>query len=103
MNVNVRGALVTTRSDVQPIDVPFGVKDKTYKARIETMIAIEIYQGAVKPCFDRLKVSADPGVGWVVVLGSLAPPAQETIRSRGTNLALCIDSQHTLDLTADVK
>ena len=69
--------MATVRLDLQPIDVNFSLKDRTYEALKETIATINIYEGADEPRLDERQLSEDLGVSRTPVREALARLAQE--------------------------
>lgn len=69
--------MATVRLDLQPIDVPFSLKDRTYQALKETIATIDIYEGDDEPRLDERQLSEDLGVSRTPVREALARLAQE--------------------------
>jgi DNA-binding GntR family transcriptional regulator len=74
-----RSLLATVRLDLQPIDVNFSLKDRTYEALKETIATINIYEGAGEPRLDERQLSEDLGVSRTPVREALARLAQEDL------------------------
>ena len=72
-----RSLLATVRLDLQPIDVNFSLKDRTYEALKETIATINIYEGEGEPRLDERQLSEDLGVSRTPVREALARLAQE--------------------------
>ncbi len=69
--------MATVRLDLQPIDVSFSLKDRTYEALKETITTIDIYEGDGEPRLDERLLSEDLGVSRTPVREALARLAQE--------------------------
>jgi DNA-binding GntR family transcriptional regulator len=69
--------LATVRLDLQPIDVNFSLKDRTYEALKETIATINIYEGEGEPRLEERQLSEDLGVSRTPVREALARLAQE--------------------------
>ena len=68
--------MATVRLDLQPINVNFSLKDRTYEALKETIATINIYEGEGEPRLDERQLSEDLGVSRTPVREALARLAQ---------------------------
>ena len=67
----------TVRLAIQPIDIPFSLKDRIYEALKETITGMNIYEGTGEPRLDERQLSEDLGVSRTPVREAIARLEQE--------------------------